>query len=423
MSIEPQRTGAQGGVAAASGLDVESIRQDFPVLNVRPYGKQLVYLDSAATGQKPQCMIDAISEYYTSQNANVHRGVHYLSEIATREYEAAREKLQKFFNAPDKREIVFTSGNTEAINLVAHSYGREFIGEGDEVIISQMEHHSNIVPWQLLREEKGVVLKVVPVDDNGELVLEEYEKMLSPRTKLVAMVYVSNSLGTINPVEKIIELAHARNVPVLLDSAQVAPHMPIDVQRVDCDFLTIAPHKMFAPTGIGVLYAKMKHLEAMPPFKGGGDMIASVSFDKTIFNTVPFKFEAGTPNIAGVIGLGASVDYLTSVGMDKIAAYESELLAYGTDILESIEGLTMIGTARHKLAVMSFVMDSAHPHDIGQILNDEGIAIRTGHHCTQPLMQRFGVPATARASLALYNTKSELDALGEALHKVDKVFG
>ncbi|MCH7958683.1 MAG: cysteine desulfurase [Candidatus Hydrogenedentes bacterium] len=411
------------GSVALDALDAAVLKKDFPILAVRPYGKPLVYLDNAATGQKPQCVIDATSTYYAAQNANVHRGIHYLSEIATREYDATREKVRHFFNAAHTHEIVFTSGNTEAINLVAHSFGRAFFGEGDEIILSEMEHHSNIVPWQLLREQIGVVLKIIPVDDRGDLILEEYEKLLSPKTKLVAIVYVSNALGTVNPVEHIIEKAHAQGVPVLLDSAQVAPHMTIDVQALDCDFLTIAPHKMFAPTGIGVLYGKTKHLEAMPPFKGGGDMITSVTFEKTTYNKLPFKFEAGTPNIAGVIGLGAAVDYLEAIGMDRIAAHEAELLAYGTSILESIDGLKMIGTARKKASAMSFTMDAAHPHDIGQLLNEEGIAIRAGHHCTQPLMKRFGVPATARASLALYNTKDDLDALGEALLNVNRVFG
>ena len=411
------------GSTTLDALDAAALKNDFPILAVRPYGKPLVYLDNAATGQKPQCVIDATSAYYASQNANVHRGIHYLSEIATREYEAAREKVRHFFNAAHTHEIVFTSGNTEAINLVAQSFGRAFFSEGDEIILSEMEHHSNIVPWQLLREQIGVVLKIVPVDDRGDLILEEYERMLSPKTKLVTIVYVSNALGTVNPVEHIIERAHAQGVPVLLDSAQVAPHMAIDVQALDCDFLTIAPHKMFAPMGTGVLYGKTKHLEAMPPFKGGGDMITSVTFEKTTYAKPPFKFEAGTPNVAGVIGLGAAVDYLEGIGMDRIAAHEAELLAYGTSILESVDGLKMIGTARRKAGAMSFIMDAAHPHDIGQLLNEEGIAIRAGHHCTQPLMKRFGVPATARASLALYNTKDDLDALGEALRNVNRVFG
>jgi len=403
--------------------DVLSIRKDFPILETEARGKPLVYLDNAATGQKPNAVIDATSRYYAGQNANVHRGIHYLSEVATEHFDAAREKVQKFINAALTHEIIFTSGNTEAINLVANSYGRTFIGEGDEIIISTMEHHSNIVPWQMLCEEKGAVLKVIPVDDNGELVMEEYAKLLGPKTKFVSIVYVSNALGTINPVKKIIEMAHAIDVPVLLDSAQAAPHMPVDVQALDCDFLTIAPHKMCGPTGIGVLYGKTEHLEAMPPYKGGGDMIASVTFEKTTYNALPFKFEAGTPNIAGAIGLGAAVDYLTGVGMERIAAYEAHLTAYGLQILDGIEGLTMIGRPRERAGTLSFVMDSAHPHDIGQILDDQGIAIRAGHHCTQPLMQRFGIPASARASVGLYNTCEELDALGHALQKVNEVFG
>lgn len=403
--------------------DVHSIREDFPILSTESRGKPLVYLDNAATGQKPSAVIDATSRYYAEQNANVHRGIHYLSEVATVHFDAARVKVQEFINAGETHEVIFTSGNTEAINLVANTYGRTYIGAGDEIIISTLEHHSNIVPWQMLCEEKGAVLKVIPVDDNGELVMEEYENMLGAKTKFVSIVYVSNALGTINPVKKIIEMAHAAGAPVLLDSAQAAPHMPVDVQDLDCDFLTIAPHKMCGPTGIGVLYGKTKHLEAMPPYKGGGDMIASVSFEKTTYNALPFKFEAGTPNIAGVVGLGAAVDYLTDVGMDRIAAYEADLTARGLELLDAIEGVTMIGRPRARAGTLSFVMDSAHPHDIGQILDGQGIAIRAGHHCTQPLMQRFGIPASARASVALYNTSEELDALGRALQKVNEVFG
>ena len=403
-------------------LDVDAIRADFPILNLRPHGKPLVYLDNAATGQKPQQVIDATSAFYASQNSNVHRGIHHLSQLATEKYDAARESMCRFINAPDSREVIFTSGNTEALNLVAQSYGGTFLSEGDEVILSQLEHHSNIVPWQMVCERTGAKLRVVPIDDKGDIVLDEFEKMLGPKTKFVSLIYVSNALGTINPVKKIIELAHAQGVPVLLDSAQAAPHMPIDVQDLDCDFLTIAPHKMCGPTGIGVLYGKTKHLEAMPPFKGGGDMILSVTFEKTTYNRLPFKFEAGTPNIAGVIGLGAAVEYLSAIGMDRVAAYEAELLEYGKKALREVEGLTFIGTAEERTATFSFTLDSAHPHDIGQILDGEGIAHRAGHHCAQPVMKHFGVPATARASMAFYNTTEEIDALVEGLRKVNEVF-
>ncbi len=407
---------------ATAQLDVDAIRADFPILSLRPHGKPLVYLDNAATGQKPQQVIDATSAFYASQNSNVHRGIHHLSQLATEKYDAARESVCRFINAPDSREVIFTSGNTEALNLVAQSYGGTFLGEGDEVILSQLEHHSNIVPWQMVCERTGAKLRVIPIDDNGDIILDEFEKMLGPKTKFVSLIYVSNALGTINPVKKIIELSHAQGVPVLLDSAQAAPHMPVDVQDLDCDFLTIAPHKMCGPTGIGVLYGKTKHLEAMPPFKGGGDMIISVTFEKTTYNRLPFKFEAGTPNIAGVIGLGAAVEYLSAIGMDRVAAYEAELLEYGKKALREVEGLTFIGTAEERTATFSFTLDSAHPHDIGQILDGEGIAIRAGHHCAQPVMKHFGVPATARASMAFYNTTEEIDALVEGLRKVNEVF-
>ncbi|MBI5094814.1 MAG: cysteine desulfurase [Candidatus Hydrogenedentes bacterium] len=403
-------------------LDVELIRKDFPVLQLQRYGKPLVYLDNAATSQKPQAVIDALDTYYSSQNSNVHRGVHYLSETATRVYEEARIKVKHFINSPLSCQVIFTRGTTEGINLVAQTYGRKFIGQGDEIIISTMEHHSNIVPWQMLCEEKGAVLRVIPITDDGELMIEEYGKLLNKRTKLVAMGHVSNALGTINPVKQIIDMAHAFHVPVLVDGAQSVGHMHVDVQKLDCDFFVCSGHKMLGPTGIGVLYGKAEHLNAMPPFLGGGDMILSVTFEKTTYNSLPYKFEAGTPNIADAIGLGAAIDYLQQVGMDRIDAYEHELLVYGTDVLQNIDGLRMIGTAREKAAVLSFTLDSAHPHDIGQILDQEGIAIRAGHHCAQPVMQRFGVPATARASLAFYNTKEELDALGRALEKVNEVF-
>ena len=404
-------------------IDVARIRQDFPILALRPHGHPLVYLDNAATGQKPAQVIEATRRYYAEQNANVHRGVHYLSQLATDVYEGAREKVCRFINARETHEVIFTSGNTEAINTVAASYGRKNIGAGDEIVITTMEHHSNIVPWQMLCEGTGAVLRVAPVNDAGELIFDEFVKLLGPKTKFVSVVYVSNALGTINPVKKIVEAAHAVGAPVLLDAAQAAPHLAIDVQALDCDFLTLAPHKMCGPTGIGVLYGKSERLEAMPPFKGGGDMILSVTFEKTVYNKLPYKFEAGTPNIAGAVGLGAAVDYLSAIGMDAIRDYEQTLLDYGTPALQTVPGLRLIGTAREKAAVLSFVLDSAHPHDIGQILDGEGVAVRAGHHCTQPLMKRFGVPATARASLSFYNTKEEIDVLVKALHKVNGIFG
>jgi cysteine desulfurase/selenocysteine lyase len=404
--------------------DVQTIRSDFPILeNVTPHGKPLTYLDNAATSQKPQAVIDAISQYYSSENSNVHRGIHYLSQLATDKYDAVRVKVRDFYNAPSEKNIVFTSGNTDAINLVAQSYGEAFLGEGDEILISGMEHHSNIVPWQIVCEKTGAVLKVAPINDKGEIILEEFEALLSEKTKFVGVVYVSNALGTVNPVKQIVEMAHKVGAVVLLDSAQAAPHLKIDVQDLDCDFLSISPHKMCGPTGIGALYAKAELLEKMPPFKGGGDMILSVTFEKTIYNEVPFKFEAGTPNIAGVIGLGAAIDYMMDIGLDVIAAHESELLAYGTDALRSVPGLQMIGTADVKAGVMGFVMDAAHPHDIGQILDGEGVAIRAGHHCAQPVMKHFGIPATARASIAFYNTKDDIDVLIKALAKVNEMFG
>ena len=405
-----------------TAFDVEALRRDFPILATKVYDKPLVYLDNAATSQKPRHVIDATRRYYEAENSNVHRGLHYLSELATKKFDDARLKVQRFLNAADPREIVFTSGNTDALNLVANSFGGAFVNEGDEVVISAMEHHSNIVPWQLLCDRKRAKLKIIPIDDHGDLLLDQFDAMLTERTKVVAIVYVSNALGTVNPVEYIIHKAHAAGIPVLLDSAQAAPHFPIDVQALDCDFLTIAPHKMFAPTGVGVLYGKRKLLEAMPPYRGGGDMILSVSFEKTTYNELPYKFEAGTPNIAGVIGLGAAVDYLDAVGMANIQAYEADLHAYGTEALREVSGLRMIGTAKHKAGVLGFVMDTAHPHDIGQILSEEGIAIRAGHHCAQPVMKRLGVPATARASLAFYNTRAEIDAVVRALHKVNEIF-
>ncbi len=407
-----------------STYDVHAIRKDFPILEaVRPHGKSLVYLDNAASNQKPQAMIDAITHYYTHQNSNVHRGIHHLSQVATIHYDAVREQVRDFFNAATAQEIIFTSGNTESINLVAQSYGGAFLNEGDEVVITEMEHHSNIVPWQMICEKTGATLKVAPINDDGEVIPSAYEALLCGNTKIVSIVYVSNALGTINPVKEMTRLAHDAGAVVLLDAAQAAPHLRIDVQDLDCDFLTISPHKMCGPTGIGALYGKAELLEKMPPFKGGGDMILSVTFEKTIYNELPYKFEAGTPNIAGVIGLGAAIDYMTTIGIDNIAAHEAELLAYGTEALQQVEGLRMIGTAQHKAGVLGFVMDSAHPHDIGQILDGEGVAIRAGHHCAQPVMKHFGIPATARASLSLYNTKEDIDALVVALGNVNEMFG
>ncbi|MAB87869.1 MAG: cysteine desulfurase [Planctomycetota bacterium] len=403
-------------------IDVEAIRRDFPVLERKIYDRPLVYLDNAATSQKPQCVIDAVSRYYAETNSNVHRGVHRLSMDATSAYEAAREKLQRFLNARSTKEIVWTRGTTESINLVAQSLGRSKVQAGDEVLISQMEHHSNIVPWQLLCEERGATLKVIPMSEQGDLVLDAYEEMLSDRTKIVAVAHVSNALGTLNPVEHIIERAHARGVPVLLDGAQATPHMKVDVQALNCDFYTVSGHKMFGPTGIGALYGKEALLDAMPPWHGGGDMIKSVSFDGTVFNDLPYKFEAGTPNIAGAIGMGVAVDYLEQVGLDAAAAWEAELLEYGTALLNGMDGVRIFGTAAHKAAVISFEVRGIHPHDLGTILDREGVAIRAGHHCAQPVMEFYGVAATARASMAFYNTKSELDALAAAIEKAQDLF-
>jgi cysteine desulfurase/selenocysteine lyase len=398
-------------------------RRDFPILESRVHGKPLVYLDNAATTQKPRQVIDALTHYYEAQNSNIHRGVHHLSEVATQAYERSRVRIQRFLNAGDPREIVFVRGATEAINLVAQSFVRPRLRSGDEILITHMEHHSNIVPWQMLREEKGAVLRVAPIDDRGDLLLEEFEKLLSPRTKLVALTHVSNALGTVNPVRDIIRMAHARGVPVLVDGAQAVPHMKVDVRGLDCDFYAFSGHKLYGPTGIGVLYGKAAHLEAMPPCQGGGDMILSVTFEETKYNHIPYKFEAGTPHIEGVIGLGAALDYLEILGIDAIGAAERDLLAYGTGALSDIAGLRWIGTAREKAGILSFVLKGVHPHDIGTILDQEGIAIRTGHHCAQPVMDRFAVPATVRASLGLYNTKEDLDALATGLRKVAKVFG
>jgi cysteine desulfurase/selenocysteine lyase len=408
---------------APAVLDVTKVREDFPILRQKIHGKPLIYLDNAATAQKPEVVIDALERFYATENSNVHRGVHWLSQKATEDYEAARVKVQRFLNAAQPCQIIFVRGTTEGINLVAQSYGRKHIGAGDEIVISHMEHHTNIVPWQMLCEEKGAVLRVVPISDRGEFLFSEYEKLLSERTRFVSVVHLSNSLGTINPVREIIDLAHRRNIPVLLDGAQAVPHLHVDVQDLDCDFYTFSGHKLYGPTGIGVLYGKADLLESMPPYQGGGDMISSVTFAKTTYNVLPHKFEAGTPNIAGTIGLGAALDYVSSLGLDVIAAHEAEILDYATAALAEIPGLRLIGTAPEKAGVLAFVMDCAHPHDIGQILDQEGVAIRTGHHCCQPVMDRFSVPATARASLAIYNTKDDIDALVAGLYKVKEMFG
>lgn len=398
------------------------IREDFPILQQQVHGKPLVYLDNTATSQKPQIVIDTISRYYATENANVHRGIHALSEMATQAYEGAREKVRQFLNAADTREIIFVRGTTEAINLVAQSYGRTFLTTGDEIVISAMEHHSNIVPWQILCEQVGARLQVIPFNHNGELLLDEYARLLNERTKFVSVVHVSNALGTINPVKDIIAMAHRRGIPVLIDGAQAVPHMQVNVRELDSDFYAFSGHKVCGPTGIGVLYGKTELLKRMPPYQGGGDMISVVTFEKTHYNTLPYKFEAGTPNIAGVIGLGAAIDYVQAIGFDRIAAYEAELLAYATEALEEIPGLRIIGTAQEKASLVSFVLDCAHPHDIGTILDREGVAIRAGHHCAMPVMQRFGVPATARASFAFYNTPEEIETLLRAIHTVRKVF-
>ena len=409
--------GHPGGV-----LDVERIRKDFPILRQKVHGKPLVYLDNAATSQKPRQVIDAITHFYTSDCANIHRGVHQLSERSTLAYEESRVKVKRFLNAGDAHEIVFVRGTTEAINLVARTFGRRRVGAGDEVVISALEHHSNIVPWQMLCEEQGARLRVIPMNDAGELLLDEYEKLLNARTRMVALGHVSNALGTVNPVREMIRTAHARGIPVLVDGAQAVPHMKVDVRALDADFYALSAHKMIGPTGIGVLYGKAALLEEMPPYQGGGDMIRTVTFEKTTYNDVPYKFEAGTPNIAAGIALGTAIDYLEAIGMDRIEAWEHQLLAYGTELLEPTPGVRLIGTARDKASVLSFVMDGVHPHDVGTILDHEGIAVRTGHHCAQPVMDRFGIAATTRASLAFYNTRAELDALAAGLARVKEIF-
>jgi cysteine desulfurase/selenocysteine lyase len=404
------------------GFDVEKIREDFPVLKQTIHGKPLVYLDSAATAQKPFAVIDAIRKFHEVDCANIHRGVHELSQRSTAAYEETRAKAKRFLNSRSKNELIFVRGATEGINLVSSTWGRTHVNSGDEIVISAMEHHSNIVPWQMLCEEKGANLRVIPMNDRGELLMEEYEKLLGPRTRMVAVTHVSNALGTINPVRQIIEMAHRAGALTLIDGAQAVPHIKVDVQALDADFYTFSGHKLVGPTGIGILYGKSKLLNEMPPYQGGGDMILTVTFEKTTYNDVPYKFEAGTPNIAGGIGLGAAFDYMARVGIDRIAAYEHDLLVYGTEALSQIPGLRLIGTAREKASVLSFVIEGIHPHDIGTVLDRQGIAVRTGHHCAQPVMDWFGVPATTRASLAFYNTVAEIDALVAGLKKVKEIF-
>jgi cysteine desulfurase / selenocysteine lyase len=418
----PSSSGKAAVREPASDFDVERVRGDFPILHRKLRGRDLVYLDNAATSQKPKAVIEAIGRYYERDNANIHRGVHYLSQRATAEFESARKTAQSFLNTRRPDEIVFLRGTTEAINLVAQTYGRSQVAEGDEVLITAMEHHSNIVPWQLLCAEKQAHLRVAPINDDGELILEEFERLLGPRTRMVAVSHVSNALGTINPIATITQMAHARNVPVLVDGAQAVPRLPVDVQLLDCDFYAFSGHKAYGPTGIGALYGKWALLEAMPPYQGGGDMISSVTFEKTTYNKVPHKFEAGTPDMAGAVGLKAALDYLDALGMKNIAAQESALLRYATDAILEIPGVRVIGTAKQKTGVLSFAVDGIHPHDIGTVLDQEGIAVRTGHHCAQPVMERFGVEATVRASFGLYNTTQEVDALVRGIQKAKEVF-
>ena len=408
--------------SGTSMFNVEQIRSDFPILKLKIDDKQLVYLDNAASSQMPTVVMDRMLRYQTMEHANINRAVHYLSETATAEYEKSRHKLKNFINANEDREVIFTSGTTDAINLVAHGYGRKFISSGDEIILTVLEHHSNIVPWQMLAEENGVKIRVVPINDAGELLIDEYKKLFNKNTKLVGVTHVSNAIGTINPIKEMIEFAHNHGVPVLVDGAQAAPHMKIDVQELDCDFYTFSAHKLCGPTGIGILYGKANQLNRMNPFKGGGDMITSVTFEKTIYNTIPHKFEAGTPPIAAAIGFGAAIDYLSSMDLSTIEAYEQSLINYATEQINNIPGIRIIGSAAEKVAVLSFSVDGVHPHDIGTLLNQEGIAVRTGHHCAQPVMQRFKVPATTRASFSFYNSMAEIDALIAGIQKVQKVF-
>ena len=412
-----------GPAGARPTPDFGQLRRDFPILSRKVHGKPLVYLDNAATTQKPAVVIEAEADVYRRAYGNIHRGVHELSVAATDAYEAAREKARGFVNAAEAREIVFVRGTTEGINLVAQSFGRQRVGEGDEVVITALEHHSNIVPWQLLCEEKKARLKVIPIDRTGEVQVGELERLLTPRTRIVSVAHVSNALGTLVPVRRIVEIAHERGVPVLIDGAQAVPRLAVDVRAIGADFYTFSSHKMYGPTGVGVLYGRAELLEAMPPYQGGGDMISSVTFEKTTWNVLPYKFEAGTPNIAGAIGFGAAIDYLSAIGIDNVTAHEEDLLGYATRELAATPGLNVIGTAREKIGVLSFTLDGIHPHDVGTVLDQEGIAIRTGHHCAQPVMEYFGIPATARASLALYNTRGEIDALAEGIQKVQRMFG
>ena len=409
--------------AATKSFDLARVRADFPILKQKIHGKPLVYFDNGATSQKPQTVIDALAHYYSAENSNIHRGVHSLSERATADYETARRKVRDFINAQSEKEIIFVRGTTEAINLVAQSYGRPFLKAGDEIIVSAMEHHANIVPWQMVCDQVGARLRVIPINHDGEIVMEEYERLLNERTKLVAVAHVSNALGTIVPVKQMISLAHKRAVPVLVDGAQAVPHLKVDVRDLDCDFYAFSGHKMFGPTGIGVLYGRVELLEKMPPYQGGGDMISLVTFEKTHYNVLPYKFEAGTPHIAGVIGLGAAIDYLQALDWNQVSAHEHELLNYATEALGEIQPLRIIGTAKEKAGVLSFVLDHVHAHDVGTILDQEGVAVRAGHHCAMPVMQRFGVPATTRASFAFYNTVDEIDVLVKAVRRVLKVFG
>lgn len=407
---------------AAAAFDVEAVRREFPVLGETVHGRPLVYLDSAASAQKPRAVIDAESRVYERAYANIHRGVHHLSMVATEAYEKARAKVRRFLGAAESREIVLLRGATEAVNLVAQSYGRKHVGPGDEVLITGLEHHSNIVPWQMLCEEKGATLRVAPIDDAGEVDMAAFERLLSPRTRVVSVAHVSNALGTVNPVRRMTDLAHAAGAVVMVDGAQAAPHLAVDVRAIGCDFYAFSGHKVYGPSGVGALYGRAALLEAMPPWQGGGDMIASVTFEKTTWNELPYKFEAGTPNIAGGIALGAALDWVEGIGLDAIAAHEDDLLRHGTAALEAVPGLRIVGTAREKAGVLSFVLDGIHPHDVGTVLDHEGIAVRTGHHCAQPVMDRFGIPATTRASLACFNTRGELDVLARGIRKVQEMF-
>jgi len=406
----------------SSAFDVEKIRKDFPILQQQVHGKPLVYLDNAATAQKPSAVIKTLGQYYREYNSNIHRGVHTLSEKATAAYEESRKKVKTFINADSIKEIIFVRGATEGINLVTQSFGRNTIAAGDEIIISEMEHHSNIVPWQILCEQTGAQLKVIPINDAGELIMEEYEKLLNTKTRIVAVGHISNALGTINPIKKMIDMAHQVGAKILIDGAQAAPHTIVDVKTLNCDFYVFSGHKLFGPTGIGVLYGKQQLLEDMPPYQGGGDMIKMVTLEKTLYNDLPYKFEAGTPHIAGVVGLGAAIDYIQAIGLDDIASYEHELLTYATQQVNAIESVTLVGTAKEKTSILSFVMDEIHPHDIGTIIDHEGIAIRTGHHCAMPVMEHFNLAATARASFAFYNTKAEVDLLVAGIQKCNEVF-